>query len=134
MIGSASAVAIDLPARTWRDRARDQPLIPLLILLLCLVILLLAVQPGLLGRPHGWISTTIRLATPLAILGACQTLTMLTGGIDLSVAAVASAAGFVMASQAPAKDLPSRSSWRSAWPASWASSTASGWASSASSR
>ena len=34
---------------------------------------------------------------PLAILAGCQTLTMLTGGIDLSVGAVASMAGFVMA-------------------------------------
>ena len=34
---------------------------------------------------------------PLAILAGCQTLTMLTGGIDLSVAAVASMAGFVVA-------------------------------------
>jgi ribose transport system permease protein len=34
---------------------------------------------------------------PLAILAGCQTLTMLTGGIDLSVGAVASMAGFVTA-------------------------------------
>jgi ribose transport system permease protein len=34
----------------------------------------------------------------LAILAGCQTLTMLTGGIDLSVGAVASMAGFVVAS------------------------------------
>ena len=34
---------------------------------------------------------------PLAILAGCQTLTMLTGGIDLSVASIASMAGFVVA-------------------------------------
>ncbi len=34
---------------------------------------------------------------PLAILAGCQTLTMLTGGIDLSVGAIASMAGFVTA-------------------------------------
>ena len=39
----------------------------------------------------------MRAAVPLAILAACQTLTMLTGGIDLSVGAVASMAGFVVA-------------------------------------
>ena len=39
----------------------------------------------------------MRAAVPLAILAGCQTLTMLTGGIDLSVGAVASMAGFVTA-------------------------------------
>ena len=39
----------------------------------------------------------MRTAIPLAILAGCQTLTMLTGGIDLSVGAVASMAGFVVA-------------------------------------
>jgi ribose transport system permease protein len=87
----------------WQRRFREQPIIPLLLLLLLLVVLLFVVQPGLLGRPQGWLSSTIRFATPLAILAACQTLTMLTGGIDLSVATVASAAGFIMASQAPSQ-------------------------------
>ena len=41
--------------------------------------------------------TILRAAVPLAILAGCQTLTMLTGGIDLSVGAVASMAGFVVA-------------------------------------
>jgi ribose transport system permease protein len=40
----------------------------------------------------------IRATIPLAIIAGCQTLTMLTGGIDLSVGAVASMAGFVVAS------------------------------------
>lgn len=39
----------------------------------------------------------VRTAIPLAILAGCQTLTMLTGGIDLSVGAIASMAGFVTA-------------------------------------
>jgi ribose transport system permease protein len=53
------------------------------------------VQPGIVSP--GWVSTTIRFAVPLAILAACQTLTMLTGGVDLSVAVVASMASYVMA-------------------------------------
>jgi ribose transport system permease protein len=97
--GSTAPSTVD----TWRRRFREQPIIPLLMLLLALVILLFVVQPGLLGRPQAWASSTIRFATPLAILAACQTLTMLTGGIDLSVATVASAAGFIMASQAPSQ-------------------------------
>ena len=39
----------------------------------------------------------LRASVPLAILAACQTLSMLTGGIDLSVGAIASMAGFVTA-------------------------------------
>lgn len=92
-----------LSAVAWRRRFRDQPIVPLLLLLLALVVLLFVIQPGLLGRPQQWINSTVRFATPLAILAASQTLTMLTGGIDLSVATVASAAGFVMASQAPSQ-------------------------------
>jgi ribose transport system permease protein len=45
---------------------------------------------------------SIRFAIPLAILAGCQTLTMLTGGIDLSVGAIASMAAFVLATQSPA--------------------------------
>ena len=41
----------------------------------------------------------MRFATPLAILAACQTLVMLTGGIDLSVATVASMTAYLAATQ-----------------------------------
>ena len=44
-----------------------------------------------------WAGVILRTAIPLAILAGCQTLTMLTGGIDLSVGAVASMSGFVVA-------------------------------------
>jgi ribose transport system permease protein len=39
----------------------------------------------------------VRAAIPLAILAGCQTLTMLTAGIDLSVGAIASMTGFLVA-------------------------------------
>jgi len=80
---------------------REQPIVPLLVLLGLLVVLLFTIQPGLLGRPQAVGHRDHPLRDPLAILAACQTLTMLTGGIDLSVATVASVAGFVMASQSP---------------------------------
>jgi len=86
-----------LSAGAWRRRLRDQPVIPLILLLAALVLLLQIVQPGIVKAD--WVSSTIKFATPLAILAACQTLVMLTGGIDLSVAAVASLAGYVAASQ-----------------------------------
>jgi ribose transport system permease protein len=55
------------------------------------------VQPGIVNER--WIGNTIKFAIPLAILAAAQTLTMLTGGIDLSVGVVATKSAFVMATQ-----------------------------------
>jgi ribose transport system permease protein len=54
------------------------------------------VRPGIVTAD--WIGVILRAAIPLAILAGCQTLTMLTGGIDLSVGAIASMTGFVVAS------------------------------------
>jgi ribose transport system permease protein len=85
----------------WRRIVRDQPLIPLVFLLAALVGLLEFSKPGIVSG--NWVATTIRAAIPLAILAACQTLAMLTGGIDLSVGAVASMAAFLMATQATAQ-------------------------------
>ena len=79
----------------WRPIVRDQPLIPLVILFVGLVVFLELAKPGIVNG--NWVATTIRAAIPLAILAACQTLAMLTGGIDLSVGAVASMAAFLMA-------------------------------------
>jgi ribose transport system permease protein len=74
---------------------RDRPIVPLVGLLALLVLIIAVVQPGIVGLP--WAGVIMRAAVPLAILAGCQTLTMLTGGIDLSVGAVASMAGFVTA-------------------------------------
>jgi ribose transport system permease protein len=74
---------------------RDHPIVPLIGLLVLLVIVREVVRPG--SVTPNWAAVTIRAAIPLAILAACQTLTMLTGGIDLSVSAVASMTGFLVA-------------------------------------
>ncbi len=79
-------------ARAWM---RDRPLVALFLLLAVLVLALQIVQPGIVTA--SWVSGTMRFAIPLAIIAACQTLTMLTGGIDLSVAVVASMTAYVMA-------------------------------------
>lgn len=79
----------------WRRLFRDRPLVPLIGLLALLVALIYLVKPDVISP--GWVGVTIRAAIPLAILAACQTLTFLTGGIDLSVGAVASMSGFVVA-------------------------------------
>ena len=81
---------------------RDKPVIPLLLLLLALVAVLEIVRPGIVNER--WIANTVKFAIPLAILGASQTITMLTGGIDLSVGVVASMAAYVMGTQAPNND------------------------------
>ena len=98
MSGTASATSERSPwltAAGWRRMFRDRPLIPLIALLGLLVLLIYIVRPEVISP--GWVGTTIRAAIPLALLAACQTLTFLTGGIDLSVGAVASMTGFVVA-------------------------------------
>jgi len=94
--------AVDAPARSpyltaagWRRLFRDRPMIPLLVLLGLLVVASELVRPGVVSTQ--WVGTTLRAAVPLAILAGCQTIAMLTGGIDLSVGAVASMTGFVLA-------------------------------------
>ena len=79
----------------WRGLLRDRPIIPLVGLLVLLVVVIELADPGIVNPE--WASVILRASVPLAILAGCQTLTMLTGGIDLSVAAVASMAGFVTA-------------------------------------
>jgi ribose transport system permease protein len=80
----------------WRRLLRDQPIIPLSALLVLLVVAYAIVRPGVVSAE--WAGVILRAAIPLAILAGCQTITMLTGGIDLSVGAVASMAGFMVAS------------------------------------
>jgi len=82
-------------AAGWRALFRDQPVIPLMVLLAALVVVIEVVDPGIVSVE--WASVIIKASVPLAILAACQTIAMLTGGIDLSVGAVASMTGFVTA-------------------------------------
>jgi ribose transport system permease protein len=84
-----------LSVAAWRGLFRDRPLIPLLGLLALLVLLVWLLKPEVISP--GWVGVILRAAIPLALLAACQTLTFLTGGIDLSVGAVASMSGFVVA-------------------------------------
>ncbi len=97
---TAPATPVTPAARIdWRRTLRDRPIIPLIILLLGLVVILQVTSPGTVSA--AWASTTIRFAIPLAILAACQTLTMLTGGIDLSAASVASMSAYFVYTQSP---------------------------------
>jgi ribose transport system permease protein len=82
----------------------DNPLIPLVILLFALIGVLAILNPAILSV--FWASNTIKIAIPLAMLAACQTLTMLTGGIDLSAGTVATITAFVTATLAPIIGVP----------------------------
>ncbi|MCC7321735.1 MAG: ABC transporter permease [Rubellimicrobium sp.] len=98
MTTSANA-ATPAPLRRLGQFLRDTPIVALLVLLALLVGLLEAMSPGIVN-PR-WIGNTVKFAIPLAMLAASQTLTMYTGGIDLSAAAVATITGFVMATLVP---------------------------------
>ena len=74
-----------------------------------------------------WISNALLFAAPLAIMGAGQTLVMLTGGIDLSVASVATGSAYLLATNAVVGRRRPRSPSRFRSASSSASST--GWAS-----
>ena len=93
-----------LTASAWRGLFRDRPMVPLLVLFALLVVASEIVRPGAVGP--AWLGIMFRTAVPLAILASCQSLTMLTGGIDLSVGAVASVAGFIVASLASGPGTP----------------------------
>lgn len=82
-------------ASGMRNLFRERPIVPLFGLLAILVILSEVVRPGIVTA--NWAGVMIRAAIPLAILAGCQTITMLTAGIDLSVGAVASMSGFLVA-------------------------------------
>jgi ribose transport system permease protein len=92
---AASSRTTWLTIGPWRRLFRDRPIIPLFVLFLLLLVLREVIRPG--AFTSDFIGSTLRAAVPLAILAGCQTLTMLTGGIDLSVGAVASMTGFVVA-------------------------------------
>ena len=77
----------------------DNPMIPLMVLLLLLVGVLEYMRPGIVNER--WMANTVKFAIPLAMLAACQTLTMLTGGIDLSAGVAATVSAFVVATQTP---------------------------------
>ncbi len=78
---------------------RDQPVLTLAILLVLLVGLLEVMRPGIVNER--WLGNTVKFAIPLAMLAACQTMTMLTGGIDLSAGTAATVSAFVVATQTP---------------------------------
>jgi ribose transport system permease protein len=93
--GSVATRSQWLTLAGWQRLFRDRPIVPLLVLLVILLIARELARPGIFSAD--FLGVTLRATVPLAILAGCQTLTMLTGGIDLSVGAVASMSGFLVA-------------------------------------
>jgi ribose transport system permease protein len=99
---SASADPAPAKGSTWQARAgralnllRRHTTAALLALLVCFVGGIEMIVPGTVTPT--WISNIVLFAAPLGILAAGQTLVMLSGGIDLSVASVATASAYLMA-------------------------------------
>ena len=93
---SASADPAPAKGSAWQASAgralnllRRHTTAALLVLLVCFVGGIEMIVPGTVTPM--WISNIVLFAAPLGILAAGQTLVMLSGGIDLSVASVATA-------------------------------------------
>jgi ribose transport system permease protein len=84
--------------RAALDFLRSRAIYALILLLMIFVAGVELVRPGTVTPL--WASNVLMFAAPLAIMGAGQTLVMLTGGIDLSVATVATGAAYLMATNA----------------------------------
>jgi ribose transport system permease protein len=82
---------------------RNQTIFALILLLFIFIAGIEIARPGTVTPL--WISNMILFAAPLAIMGAGQTLVMLTGGIDLSVASVATGAAYLLATNATSGDM-----------------------------
>ena len=82
-----------------RSLLAERPLVVLSIVLLVLIAATAAVEPNYISL-NGF-RNTLLIAAPLAIMAGGQTLCMLTGGIDLSVAMTATAAAYVAGHQSP---------------------------------
>ena len=95
------AIAIS-PATRLRQFLKDHPLVPLLLLLILLVAVLQFMRPGIVNER--WLANAVKFAIPLALLAGCQTLCMLTGGIDMSVSTVATMSAFLVATQGVDQD------------------------------
>ena len=78
---------------------QEHSILVLIALLVALAGLIEVIRPGAVNA--NWVSNILEFAAPLGILAAGQTLVVITGGIDLSVANVATAAAYIMASEAP---------------------------------
>ena len=83
---------------------RTRTIVVLILLLLAFVVGIDVARPGTVNAV--WVSNMMLFAAPLGIIAAGQTLVMLTGGIDLSVASVATASAYLMATHSGLGVMP----------------------------
>ncbi|WP_084470209.1 ABC transporter permease [Jiangella gansuensis] len=95
---AAAEPAGSAPRRSLRRALVDHPLLVLGGVLVVLVLATGVIEPNYLSLRG--LRNTLLLAAPLGIMAAGQTLLMLTRGIDLSVAMIATAAAYVVGAQA----------------------------------
>ena len=93
---TAPTPAADESSPSLVQRAAERPQLILLGVLVLLVLVTGAIQPGYLTVAG--LRTTLLIAAPLAIIAGGQTVCMLTGGIDLSVAITATGAAYLAGS------------------------------------
>ncbi|HEY1721007.1 MAG TPA: ABC transporter permease [Magnetospirillaceae bacterium] len=84
-----------IPGGGFGSLLRSQTVVVLIALLILFVVGIEIGRPGTVNSV--WVSNMILFAAPLGIIAAGQTLVMLTGGIDLSVSAIATASAYIMA-------------------------------------
>lgn len=84
---------------TWGMWVSDHPQLVLGSVLVLLVVVTGIIEPRYLT--FSGLRNTVLLAAPLGIMAGAQTILMLTGGIDLSVGMIATAAAYVAANQSP---------------------------------
>jgi ribose transport system permease protein len=85
--------------RDWTIWLSEHPLAALGTVLVVLIAVTTAIEPNYFS--FNGLSNTVKLAAPLGIMAAGQTVLMLTGGIDLSVAMIATGAAYVAGNQSP---------------------------------
>jgi ribose transport system permease protein len=90
-----SRVMVGITGGGFVSLLRTRTIVALILLLLVSVAGIQMARPGTVNPI--WISNMLLFAAPLGIVAAGQTLVMLTGGIDLSVASVATASAYLMA-------------------------------------
>jgi ribose transport system permease protein len=98
MSAPASALSRGRSVRGVLALLRRHTIIVLVLLLIVFVVGIELARPGTVNAT--WLSNALLFAAPLGILAAGQTLVMLTGGIDLSVAAIATGAAYILATSA----------------------------------
>ena len=83
---------------------RRNTILVLILLLVLFVIGIEVARPGTVTPT--WLSNSLLFAAPLGVLAAGQTLVMLTGGIDLSVASVATGAAYLLSTNVSSVGSP----------------------------